>query len=46
MHDSPIDAFNMMYLTSHNTYRARHGVLDLKFSQFLANEAQAYADEM
>ena len=45
-HDSPIDAFNMMYLESTNGYRRAHEVYDLKFSQDLANDAQAYAVQM
>ena len=36
----------MMYLESTNEYRRAHEVYDLKFSQFLANDAQAYAVQM
>ena len=36
----------MMYLESTNDYRSLHEVYDLRFSQFLANAAQDYADEM
>ena len=36
----------MMYLESTNGYRRAHEVYDLKFSQDLANDAQAYAVQM
>ena len=35
-----------MYLDFHNEKRSDHEVLDLRFSQDLADDAQAYAEEM